>query len=306
MRLVLRLPDLHLEVAAAAVTAVLAVPAGVGAVTDVPGINKRCFDRAGFGSHNIGVRSYLFHLVKLSFKSALVASFVFVFLSVLTNYLGPLKLSLNIRNVDQKNLFSVDGLGKASVKPDIALVSMGFVVQDPSVVNGQKLANEVINKTTSALKSLGINEKDIKTTSYNIYPNYNYLSGKQSLNGYTINIELSLKIHNFDRLNQAIDTATASGINQIGSVTFDVENKEAALNLARAEAVKKAMAKASRLSSLVGLKLGRIVNVREGQTFSPQPYAALSADKGLGGGETQVQPGQSEVSLTVTLDYETL
>lgn len=252
------------------------------------------------------MKSYLFHLFKLSFKSALVASFVFVFLLVLTNYLGPLKFSLNTRSIDQKNLFSVDGEGTAPVKPDVALVNMGFVVQDTSVVNGQKRANEVINKTTEALKSLGIKDSDIKTTSYNIYPNYNYISGKQSLSGYTINIELSLKVRNFDSLNRAIDTATQTGINQIGSVTFDVENKDGGLNIARQEAVKKAKDKAQRLAALAGIKLGKIINVHEGPFFNQPLPIGLSAEKAIGGGETRVQPGQTEVKVSVTLDYETL
>lgn len=252
--------------------------------------------------------NYLSHVIKVSLKVTLVSVFVFVALSYLTNFLGPLKLSLNTKNIDQQNFFSVDGEGTVSVKPDIALVNVGFVVQDLSVVTGQKKANEVINNTTTALKALGITEKDIKTTAYNIYPNYNYLNGKQTLNGYTINIGMIIKVRNFDLLNRVVDSATASGINQISGISFDVENKDDATNIARKEAVKSAKDKAQKLASLAGIKLGRIVNVREGQVVNPVPYLPMSA-KAVGGGvadNTQVQPGQTEVKVSVTLDYETL
>ena len=251
--------------------------------------------------------SWLIHLLRLAVKGALVSSFIFISLNLLSSYLGPLKISINSKNVDQKTLFSVTGEGSVSVKPDIATISMGIVVQNPSVTEGQKKSNEIINRTTNDLKALGVSEKDIKTVSYNIYPNYTYDNGKQSLNGYNINIDLSIKVRDFELLNKVIDTATASGVNQVGGVSFDVEKKEEATNKARAEAVRLAKEKALRLSSLAGLKLGRIVNLSEGQSLERPPFVSMDA-KGIGGGggETQVQPGQTEVKVSVTLDYETL
>lgn len=252
------------------------------------------------------MKGWLWQVFKVSLNWSLVVSFVFIFLSALSTYLGPLKISVNSKNVDQKTLFSVSGEGSVAVKPDIAAVSMGIAVQDLSVTQGQKRANETINKTTKVLTDLGVTEKDIKTISYNIFPNYNYIEGKQTLAGYNINIDLKVLVRDFERLNRVIDAATASGVNQIGGVSFDVEKKEDALNQARAEAVKKAKEKAARLAGLAGLRLGKIVNLQESSAGERPPYIALEARGIGGGGETQIQPGQTEIKLTVTLEYETL
>ena len=252
--------------------------------------------------------NYLLHTIRFAVKAAVVTLFVLAVVYLSNSFFGPLRASLNFKNLDQTNLFSVDGEGTASVKPDLANITMGFVVTDASVTSGQKRANEVINNVTNNVKALGVSGADVKTTSYNIYPNYNYNNGRQSLNGYTINIEMSLKVRNFDVLNKVIDSATAAGINQISGVAFDVENKDDAMNLARQEAVKAAKAKAARLSGLAGIRLGRIVNVRETPAGSPIPYMSLNAAKSVGGAspDTQVQPGQTEIKVNVTLDYETL
>ena len=83
----------------------------------------------------------------------------------------------------------------------------------------------------------------------------------------------------------------------------------------RAEAVKEAKAKAQSLSSLAGVKLARIINVSENSNDTqPRPYlmsekaVALDAVGGAGGtaAPTNVEPGSTTFSMTVTLSYETL
>lgn len=254
------------------------------------------------------MKDWLLHLLRLSLKAFFVTLSIFVSLYLVSFYLGPLRLSVSNKNVDQRNLFSVSGEGSVSVKPDMATISLGIVVQSPSVTEGQKKANEKIDQTVIALKRLGLEEKDLKTTAYNIYPNYSYVGGKQSLSGYNVSIDMSVKVRNFDLLNQVIDAATRSGVNQLGAIVFELEKKDEALNQARAEAVKAAKEKAQKLAALAGLRLGKLINVSEGQDFERPPIYALDGAKGVGGagGETRVQPGQTEIKVTVTLEYEIL
>lgn len=222
---------------------------------------------------------------------------------------GPgIPLTVSQITTNKNDLFTVSAEGKATAVPDIAVVSAGFTANGQSVSVVQNQANAVIKKISSDLKTLGVDAKDIQTSNYNIYPNYDYKDGSQKINGYNININMTIKVWDFSKINSVIDTATADGANQIGGLSFTVDNPEKFQAEARKEAIAKAKLKAEDIARESGINLGRIINVSEGYNSAPRPMYAM-ADKavGLGGGgeATQVDPGSSEIYVTVTLSYET-
>ncbi len=148
----------------------------------------------------------------------------------------------------------------------------------------------------------------IKTINYSVYPDYDYRAG-QKIVGYNVNITLKIKVKDFDKINQVIDTATSLGANQIGNLTFavDEERLEELKMEARKQAIEKAKEKAKEIAKAGGIKLGRLVNISE--TLNPEYPTPLLREAGLGGVEeqkTQIQSGESEISVSVTLSYETL
>ena len=119
---------------------------------------------------------------------------------------------------------------------------------------------------------------------------------------------MTIKVRDFSKINSVIDTATADGANQIGGLSFTVDNPEKFQAEARKEAIAKAKLKAEDIARESGINLGRIINVSEGYNMAPLPmYAQAEKTVGMGGGgtPTQVEPGSSEISVTVTLSYET-
>jgi hypothetical protein len=218
----------------------------------------------------------------------------------------PLAVSqiMTIKN----DLFTVSAEGKATAVPDIAVVNTGFTANGQSVAVVQNQANSVIKKISADLKALGIDTKDIQTSNYNIYPNYDYRESVQKINGYNINVSLTIKVRDFAKINNVIDTATADGANQIGGLSFTVDNLEKYQAEARKEAIAKAKIKAEDLARESGINLGRIINVSEGYSSPPVPtYAKVDVASGRGGGgeATEISPGSSEITVTVTLSYET-
>ncbi len=225
---------------------------------------------------------------------------------------GPaLPLSVNQITTTKNNLFTVSADGKTFVKPDIADVSIGFTASGTSVTQVQTQANQTINKITADIKQLGIADADIKTTNYNLRPNYNYNSGSQQITGYVVDVNLDIKVRDFAKVNSVIDTATSDGANQVGGVNFTLDDPtlEKAESEARNQAIDKAKQKAEEIASQTGITLGRIIDVQENNAAQPRPYpmVAMSAGKAAGTPDqaTQVQPGQNEVDITVSLSYET-
>jgi uncharacterized protein YggE len=110
-----------------------------------------------------------------------------------------------------------------------------------------------------------------------------------------------------------IDAATALGANQVGGIQFTLsdEKTKQIKQEARAKAIEDAKQNAMELSRLSGVKLGRVVNVIEGQQYNdPRPYMsmdkAFATAEGAGGEPTNIQPGTTNYTYTVTLEYETL
>ena len=82
------------------------------------------------------------------------------------------------------------------------------------------------------------------------------------------------------------------------------------MSKAREEAVKEAKKKAESLAKLSGVTLGKIVNVSEGYGGAIQPMLYNAMNQGVEAKDMKVSaavnPGMSEITVSVTLSYETL
>lgn len=211
----------------------------------------------------------------------------------------------------KQSTFDVTGESKITTIPDKAVVSLGITVNESTVKQAQDKANTIINNINAELGKLNIDKKDIKTDNYSLYPNYDYQQG-QRITGYSINANLSVNLTDFSKLNQAIDAATGAGANQVGGIMFTLsdEKKKDVEHDARKQAIENAQEKAQSLSSLAGMRLGKIVNVSESPNFQPRPYELMKATSDSIGGNagvpTNVEPGSTTFTYVVTLSYETL
>ncbi len=204
---------------------------------------------------------------------------------------------------------TVSADGKITVSPDIATVSFSVLTQGADPV---KLETDNAKRMTDAInfvKSEGLESKDIATTSYNLSPNYEYDKYRKTtyINGYTLTQTANLKIRDFSKVAPILGGLSERGVNQIGSVTFSVEDADKYLASARSEAFAKAAAKAAEMAKATGAHLGRILGFSD-YGSGPQPY--YSAAEGRGGIMTAasvappVEPGTQELTAQVSITYE--
>lgn len=261
------------------------------------------------------------HIVDFSdrlYKIAFVAISAFVLACLSFMY-------YQLNNVPQNipHEISVSGEGRAFGKPDIALVSFAVHTQELKSQDAVNKNNEIMNKVIKAIKDLGVDDKDIQTTSYNLTPVYDYprvllpakdingsviypsyVDSGRVFSGYSLDQQIAVKIRNFDNINSILDKATANGATNVSDLQFRIDNPEKINSEARAEAIKKAKEKLSNIVKESGLKVGRLVNVSEGYNY-PQPLY------GIGGAiakdsvsvAPQIQAGQLEITSTVILTY---
>ena len=173
-----------------------------------------------------------------------------------------------------------------------------------------------VNKAIEFVKSKAINEKDIKTQSYNVQPRYQYFNCPRdggacpppAIVGYTITQSVLVKVRDFAKVGDLLSGVVGQGANSVSDLSFTLDDPTMVQNEARAEAINKAHAKAESLARAGGFALGRLISIEEGNMYQPPIYAMESAKYGMGGGVTSsapsIEPGSQEVNISVMLKYE--
>lgn len=231
------------------------------------------------------------------------------FIIVLIVYFGVKSFNEIDNRPDQQNAISVTGNGEVFVKPDVAQISLTVEKEAVSVIGAQEAATQAINKVVAFLKESKIEDKDIKTTNYNIYPRYDYLerSGRV-LRGYVVSQTLDVKIRKIDEAGKILGGATMAGANQVGGINFTVDDMEAIKRQARQEAINDAKEKAKQLVKDLEVRMGRLINYSEGgNNWIPLPYATRESALGMGGGgeiAPEIPSGENKVTISVTLTYQ--
>lgn len=238
----------------------------------------------------------------------------FIVGAVFFKYGGGVPINVTSSTTEKLSTFDVSGAGTEVVVPDEARVSMGVRKEGRTVAEVQEAVNSTMAKLSDQLKELGIDKDDIKTTSYSFNPNYRVESGPNGYEGYMAYAQITVKIRDLENVSPVLDLVGQLGLERVSGVTFGLsdELEKETINNAREKAVEEAKNKAKTLAKLADMKLGRIVNVQENNRF-PQPFYARNESAVMldSKGEepptpTPVEPGSSEVSVNVTLSYETL
>lgn len=217
------------------------------------------------------------------------------------------------QDIEAKNTITVSATGEVFVKPDLAVASFSVVNEAKAVSEALSENTKKMNKVIDFIKSQGVEDKDLKTAGFNIYPRYEWLKetifplpteGKRVLVGYEVQQSLEVKIRDLTKIGQIIEGATAAGANQVGDLQFTLDKKEEIQAQARKEAIEKAKAKARELANQLGVNLVRITNFTETSTLPP-PFIGFKEIEAFGGAEVpQIEPGQNKIEITVSITYE--
>lgn len=199
---------------------------------------------------------------------------------------------------------SFTGEGKVLAKPDVGIASLSILTDGAT----SKAAQDQNNKRSAAvvdfLKKNGVEEKDIRTTGYNIYPQYAYPSSRPQISSYQVNQTMEIKIRDISKVSSILDGVVTAGINQVYNLSFQVDNPEQLRAEAREKAIEDAKKKAEHLKGQLGIKLGKVIGFNETSdgAYPPIPFAGLERG-GAGGGPT-TPIGENEIVVQVHLTYQ--
>ena len=195
---------------------------------------------------------------------------------------------------------TVSASGSVSLVPDVARVGVGVTVTKPTVKATRDAAGSAMNAIIAGLKALGIDEKDIRTTSIDLSPQY--ASGSSTkIVGYRMSEQLEITVRDLDKAGDVVDTATAKGATDVNGLWFEVSDPDASRDQARAAAIATARTSAEAMASAAGVSLWSVVSIVESSISYPMPYAYGAPVRDLA---TPVEPGTQDVQATVTVVFE--
>lgn len=217
-------------------------------------------------------------------------------------------IKAEITNQPYARTVTVSADGKVNAKPDIAqmqlsVVSKGQTVKQISADNNQKM-----NAIVAAVKTLGVEDKDILTSQYDLNPDYDYTTGARRFLGYTLTQAITVKVRKLDTVDDVLDSAVKAGANEVGGLSFDIDDTGPIKKQAREKAFTMAKEKAAEMASAAGVGLGRVVTFSESTDSGVIPYSnfvmsAKSASPEAAQGAS-IQSGSKEMTVSVNVTYE--
>lgn len=203
---------------------------------------------------------------------------------------------------------AVTGTGEVILVPDIAYINIGVHTEAEDVTSAVNANNSQAKEITEAIVAMGVEEKDIQTSNFNVYSRdrYDNMSNIIGTN-YVVDNTLYIIVRDLPKLSEILDAALGGGANQIYGISFDINNRAAALAQARDLAIKDGETKAQAIADTAGVSLGQIQNITVVNNSYVQPLAGY----GMGGGvmmdsassSVPISAGQIVITANADLVY---
>jgi uncharacterized protein YggE len=201
---------------------------------------------------------------------------------------------------------TVLGRAEVSVAPDLVRVAIGVGTEAKTAAEALTQNSSLVSGIISEAESLGIDKRKIATSRLLVQP---VIAQRKSsardvpeVVGYGVTNTITIEISPVGKAGQVIDRLVARGANRIDSITFDVSDAEERRDGTRTAAVKAARAKAELLAGAAGVRLGRVLDIREAGASEPVPRTRLAmraaAAVPIEGGEAVLE-SQVEVTFEI-------
>jgi uncharacterized protein YggE len=192
-------------------------------------------------------------------------------------------------------------------KPDVAQVSAGVTTRAKSAQEAVGQNAAAMQKVVDRLRTLGIADRDIQTSNFNLNARFTYPQngGSPVFAGYEASNQVSVKLRQIDKVGEALDALVAAGANNINGPSFMLDDPTAAQQSARTQAFRRGQALAqdyARMAGYSGVRLLEVSeNVREGGSPAPPQPIAFRAEAAA---KTPIEPGEVGTTATLTVKYE--
>ncbi|MFA5675125.1 MAG: SIMPL domain-containing protein [Christensenellales bacterium] len=235
----------------------------------------------------------------------LIAAVLVFNIIIMTNGFNAPAASI-IGSVDVKaDTVEVYGQGRISAAPDVAYLTLGVENLSIDPKKAQEDNSAKMENLINALKNAGIDNADIQTSSYEVYPRNRY----SELEGFTVTNLVTVTLKDVGKASEIIKTAYDAGANYFRNISFDILDRKQLYMQALDMANGRALEKAEKLAANMDRRLAGVVSLSEGNSggntpyyiqFSNYDYAAAAPALSDGG---IISSGELEITAIVYIVY---
>jgi uncharacterized protein len=233
------------------------------------------------------------------------AAFTLIPLLVLSACGGGGHQKSDPRGVDRdETLLSVSATGRTETRPDMATFSAGIETIRATSKEATAANAEQMKKVTDAVIEEGVAEKDIQTQNLSV-TRIDY--GKNRGRFQAVN-QISVRIRKLDSASTVIGAATAAGANILSGPSMTIADPEKAKLSAYGNAYKAAKVRADAYAEAAGLKVSRVLTIKDGgqQNDGPMPYEYAAEATSAAPRDASAPPiniGTNIDEVTVRVDF---
>jgi uncharacterized protein len=200
---------------------------------------------------------------------------------------------------------SVTGEASISVAPDLALLDAGVASDGKTAREASEANNTAMAKVLAALKTAGIDDKDVQTSRLSLQPQYApNRTGPSAITGYRASNRVTVKLHDVGKVASVVDALVGAGANDIGNVNFTVSKASELLDQARDKALADARRKAEIYAKAAGVTLGAPLSIAEEGAPAPMfRTKMLGAAPMAMAAPTPIAQGEETLSVTVAVSW---
>ena len=195
--------------------------------------------------------------------------------------------------------------GSAEVRaaPDRAVVRLTTEARAKTAKEAQQQEAQATTAVRKQLAESRIPNEAVRTLSYDLQLEFDYVQGKQTPRGYVARHVLEVRVEDLPQLGEIIGKAVDSGTAAVSGIQFDVKARDELERQALKKAVEDARARADAAAAGAGTSVAGVIRLEEQRIIEgPRPMAfgrAMVAESAAVA--TPVAAGEIEIKATVTL-----
>jgi uncharacterized protein len=196
------------------------------------------------------------------------------------------------------------GEGVVKLAPDRAWVSIAAESRARSPRDAQRANADAMAAVLGKLKGAGLPADAIRTSGYDLQPEFDYANGKQTLRGYVARNTVEVRVDDIARAGEILDLAVGSGATSISGIRFDLKDRASAERRALRLAVADARGRAEAAAAGGGLRVDRVLRIEEQRSVvePPRPMMMMrQSAAAMESAQPPIAPGELEVRANVTL-----
>jgi uncharacterized protein len=207
------------------------------------------------------------------------------------------------------NWIAVSGDSEITVDPDELHFVITIRTWDKEIDNAKANNDEKLEKVKEIFNLFSIPPENLEASSFNVKPIYEDGWQGTDLKGYDIVRSINVKMSKLDQYEDIVDALLNAGIYRISNVRYHSTKKEEIFVEAREKALEKAFNKATHMVKVYEMKLGKPLEISEGNIgFLPFGMAGEFGNVALGdlsvGGDGNDIMGKAKIKASVTVKFE--